>query len=187
MKKIKWIDKKIGENFNHMYLYSYFKIYCVWSTLSHNKPLVFFSRSCVVYLCPFCRHRDQEYISRDIKIYENQKANSKLWKKENVLARLSTCHLMSPLYVFNIFGIKCDRNIIITVISDHLSHDQDSWPVYFLFANLMCRSNGHVTAATAHHRVNRAAPLLLEIYLSYHAIMPVLSIGLKNKSNFWFE
>ena len=42
----------------------------------------------------------------------------------------------------NIFGIKWDRNIIITVISNHLSHAQGSWPVYFfLLTNLKCHPN----------------------------------------------
>ena len=87
-------------------------------------------------------------------------------------------------YHFNIFRIKWDRNIKITVICDHFSHAQGRWPVYLLFKNLKCRSNGHVTAATAHHHVSRAAPPVLEIYLSYyhfltHAIMPVLSMAWK--------
>ena len=66
---------------------------------------------------------------------------------------------------FSIFGIKWDRVIIITVISDHLSHAQGRWSVYFSFINLKYRSNGYVTAPTSHHYISRAAPLVLEIYL----------------------
>ena len=56
---------------------SYYKINCFGSTLSHDKPMVFFSRS-VVYFCPFWRHRDPEYILKDIKMYA---FFSELWKK----------------------------------------------------------------------------------------------------------
>ena len=98
---------------------------------------------------------------------------------------LKLCRCMfTEKYHFNIFRMKWDRNMIITVISDHLSHAQGKWPVYLLFTNLKCHSNGHVTTATTHHHVSRAAPPVLEIYLIYyqfltHAIMPILSIGLK--------
>ena len=47
-----------------LYIQFLFQDYCVWSTPSLNKSLVFFSRS---FFCPLWRHRDQEYISRDIK------------------------------------------------------------------------------------------------------------------------
>ena len=74
---------------------------------------------------------------------------------------------------FSTFGIKWDRAIITTVISDHLSHAQGRWSVYFSFTNLKYRSNGYVTVATAHHHISRAAPLVLEIYLSTSWHMPL--------------
>ena len=55
--------KKSGRTL-YLYIQFLFQDYCVWSTPSHNKSLVFFSRS---FFCPLWRHRDQEYISRDIK------------------------------------------------------------------------------------------------------------------------
>ena len=55
------------------------------------------------------------------------------------------------------------RNIIITVISDHLSHVQGRWLAYFSFTNWKQRPNGHVTVAIAHHRVNMVAALTIEI------------------------
>ena len=33
------------------------------------------------FFCPFWRHRDQEYISRDIKMYDIKHFNSERWKK----------------------------------------------------------------------------------------------------------
>ena len=56
--------KKSGRTVYLLYIQFLFQDYCVWSTLSHNKSLVFFSRS---FFCPFWRHRDQEYFSRDIR------------------------------------------------------------------------------------------------------------------------
>ena len=86
----------------------------------------------------------------------------------------------------NIFEIEWDRNIIITVIADHLSYAIGrEGRVYFSFTNWKQRPNGHVTAATAHPHVNSVAALALELCLSYHhllthAIIPILSIGLKS-------
>ena len=100
-------------------------------------------------------------------------------------AHVVSCHccMFTEHYHFNIFGIEWDRKIIITIISDHLSHAQGRWLVYFSFTKLKRRPNGHVTAATAHYHVSRAAALVLEIYLSYchlltQAIMPIFN---------WFE
>ena len=39
------------------------------------------SLECFFYVCPFWRHRDQEYISRDIKLYNIKHFNSERWKK----------------------------------------------------------------------------------------------------------
>ena len=83
------------------------------------------------------------------------------------------CSMFTENYHFSIFGIKWNRDIVITAISDHLSHAQGRGLVYFLFTNLECRSNGHVTAATAHHHVSRVVPLVLEIYLSYYHFLTV--------------
>ena len=92
----------------------------------------------------------------------------------------SHCCMFTEHYHFNIFGIEWDRNIIITVISDNLSHSQGRWLLYFSFTKLKRRPNDHVTAATAHYYISRAAVLVLEIYLSYYhllsqAIMPILN------------
>ena len=86
-------------------------------------------------------------------------------------AHAMLCHscMFTENYHFNIFGIEWDKNIIITVISDHLSHAQGRWLVYVSFTKLKLRPNGHVTAATAHCHVSRAAALVLEIYLSYYS------------------
>ena len=75
-------------------------------------------------------------------------------------AHVMSCHcwMFTENYHFKIFGSKWGRNMMITVISSHLSHAQGRWPEYFLFTNLKGRSNGHVTAATAHHHVGRVAP-----------------------------
>ena len=90
------MKSQIGLNFD-LYVYVSFQDYCVWSKLSQDKP--FLSKSDVVYFCPFWRHMDQEYIPKDIKKYMKiQKLNSELWKKCNVLALRSTCHVMSLLY-----------------------------------------------------------------------------------------
>ena len=82
-------------------------------------------------------------------------------------AHVMSCHccMFTEYYHFNIFGIEWDKNIIIAVISDHLSHAQGRWLVYFSFTKLKRRPNGHVTAATAYHHVSRAAALVFEIYL----------------------
>ena len=68
-------------------------------------------------------------------------------------AHVLSCHysMFREHHHFNIFGIEWDGNIIITVISDHLSHAQGRWLVYFSFTKLTRRPNGHVTAATAHY------------------------------------
>ena len=73
------------------------------------------------------------------------------------------CCMFTEHYNFNIFGIEWDKNIIITVISDHLSHAQGRWLVYLSFTKLKRRPNVHVTAATAHYHISRAAALVLEI------------------------
>ena len=70
--------KKSGRTVYLLYIQSLFQDYCVWSTLSHNKSLVFFSRS---FFSPFWRHRDQEYISRDIRNNNIKHFNSERWKK----------------------------------------------------------------------------------------------------------
>ena len=155
--------KKSGRSYIYIYIKSYFKIHCVWRTLSDNKSLVFFSGSGVVHFCPFWRHRGQEYISKDIK---SMKVKILIQNVERSImyslysAHVMSCHccMFTENYHFKIFGSKWGRNMMITVISGHLSHAQGRWPEYFLFTNLKGRSNGHVTAATAHHHVGRVAP-----------------------------
>ena len=80
-------------------------------------------------------------------------------------AHVMSCHccMFTENHHFDIFGIEWDRNIIITVISDHLSHALGRLLVYFSFTKLIRRPNGHVTAVTAHYYVCRAAALVLEI------------------------
>ena len=80
-------------------------------------------------------------------------------------AHVMSCHccMFTENHHFDIFGIEWERNIIITVISDHLSHALNRWLVYFSFTKLIRRPNGHVTAATVHYHVCRAAALVLEI------------------------
>ena len=137
------------------------------------------------YFCPFWRHRDQEYISRDIKcitlnILIQNVERCRMYSLYSAHVMSYHCCMFTEDYYFNIFGIEWDRNIITIVISDHLSHTQGRWLVYFSFRKLKREPNGHVTAATAHYRVSRAATLVLEIYLSYYhlltqAIMPILN------------
>ena len=73
-------------------------------------------------------------------------------------AHVMSCHccMFAEHYHFNIFGIEWDRNITITVISDHLIHAQGRWLVYFSFTNLNRRPNGHVTAASYYHLLTQA-------------------------------
>ena len=93
---------------------------------------------------------------------DNSVGSGEVW----VTGLFSLCRCMfTENYHCSIIGIKWNRNIVITVISDHLSHAQGRGLVYFLFTNLERRSNGHVTAATAHHHVSKAVPPVLEIYL----------------------
>ena len=71
-------SKKQSGRTVYLYIQFLFQDYCVWSTLLHNKSLVFFSRS---FFCPLWRHRDQEYILRDTKMYNIRHFNSERWKK----------------------------------------------------------------------------------------------------------
>ena len=169
----------------YLHIQFLFQDYCVWSTMSYNKSRVFFFRSCVFYFCLFWRHRDQEYISRDIKcitlnILIQNVERSRIYSLYSAHVMSYHCCMFTEHYHFNIFGIEWDRNIIIRVISDHLSHTQGRWLVYISFTKLKRRPNGHVTAATAHYYVSRAATLALGIYLVYYhlltqAMMPILN------------
>ena len=90
------------------------------------------------------------------------------------------CCMFTEHYHFNIFGNEWDRKIIITVISDHLSHAQGRWLVYFSFTELKRRPKSHVAAATAHYYNSRAAVWCLKSVWSYYhlltqAIMPILN------------
>ena len=80
-------------------------------------------------------------------------------------AHVMSCHccMFTENHHFDIFGIEWDRNIIITVISDHLSHALGRWLVHFSVTKLIRRPNGRVTAVTAHYYVCKAAALVLEI------------------------
>ena len=165
MKIYSFFEKKSGRT---VYLYiHFFQDYCVWSTLSHNKLRVFFSRS---FFCPFWRHRDgpgihfkgyRKCITSNILIQNVER--SKMYSLYSAHVILCHCCIFTESHHFDIFGIEWDRNIIIRVISDHLSHALGSWLVYFSFTKLIRRPNGHVTAATAYYYVCRAAALVLEI------------------------
>ena len=116
------------------------------------------------------RHRDQEYISTDIKMYENQKILIQNFERSRMqslypgtLQHVMSCHCCIftkskniQKNHFNIFEIEWDRNIIISVMPK----------AHFSFKNLRRRPNDQVTAAAAHLYVSRAAALLPEIYLS---------------------
>ena len=80
-------------------------------------------------------------------------------------AHVMSCHccMLTENHHFDIFGIEWDRNIIITVISDYLSHALGRWLVYFSFTKLIRRPNGHVTVVAADYYVYRVAALVLEI------------------------
>ena len=73
--------KKIGENFDHLYVYFFFQDCCLWSTLTHHKSFVFFPRGSVVYPCPFWRQREQDYIQRIKKCMEIKKKIFRTLKK----------------------------------------------------------------------------------------------------------
>ena len=67
--------------------------------------------------------------------------------------------------IVNILGFEWDRNIIVTVISDHLNHAQGCWLrlVYFSFTNWKQRPNGPCDCCNCTYHVNRATALALEI------------------------
>ena len=88
---------------------------------------------------------------------------SKMYSLYSAHVMSYNCCMFTENHHFNIFGIEWDRNIIMTVISDNLSHALGRWLVYFSFTKLKRWPNGHVTAATAHYYVCRAAALVLEI------------------------
>ena len=156
--------KKSGRT---VYLYiHFFQDYCVWSTLSHNKLLVFFSRKFFLSILtsqgPGIHFKGyRKCITSNILIQNVER--SKIYSLYSAHVILCHCCMFTENHHFDIFGIEWDRNIIITVISDHLSHALGRWLVYFSFTKLIRRPNGHVTAATAHYYVCRAAALVLGI------------------------
>ena len=147
-----------------------------------------FSRSCVFFISV---HSDvtgtrdtfqglQKYITLKLNISIQNVERSRMYPLYSAHVTSCHCFMFTEHYHRNIFGIEWDRNIIIKVISDHLSHAQGRWLVYFSFTKLERRPNGHVAAATAHYHVSRPVALVLEIYLSYYhlltqAIMPILN------------
>ena len=157
--------KKSGRT---VYLYTQFLFqdYCVWSTLSHNKSLVFFPRSFFLSILAsqgpgiHCNGY-KRCITSNILIQNVER--SKMYSLYSAHVMSCHCCMFTQNHHFDKFGIEWDRNIIITVISDHLIHALGRWLVYFSFTTLIRRPNGHVTAATAHYYVCRAAALVLEI------------------------
>ena len=89
-------NKKIIRENIYMFVI-YFRIYCVWSTLSHNKSSVFLSRSsrCLLPFILTSITRSTFQIDKSVKI---QNLNSELWYN-GVLAILSPYYVRSPLYV----------------------------------------------------------------------------------------
>ena len=158
--------------------------------------------SCLEVMLVIPIHTDVSWTREAFERYRN------VWKLKLWIWYLESSRMYSPYvahviwghccsftenYYFKIFGIGWDRNTIITVI--YLWSSQ-SCPMqviglFFIHKLKKHRPNGHMTAATAHHHVSRAAALALEIYLSClsssldNAIMPVLSTGFKNNSNCW--
>ena len=150
----------------YLFIQFLFQDYCVWSTLSHNKSLVFFSRSFFLSIVtsqgPGIHFQGyKKCITSDILIQNVER--SKMYSLYSAHVMSCHCCMFTENRHFNIFGIEWDRNIIITVISDHLSHALGRWLVYFSSTKLIRRPNGHVTAVTAHYYVCRAAALVLEI------------------------
>ena len=162
--------KKSGRTV-YLYIYFLFQDYCVWSTLSHNKQLVFFSSSCVFRISVHfdvtgTRNTFLQGIQKCITLNILTQKVERIRMYSLCSARhVMSCHccMFTEHYNFNIFGIEWDKNIIITVISDHLSHAQGRWLVYLSFTKFKRRPNVHVTAATAHYHISRAAALVLEI------------------------
>ena len=62
---------------------------------------------------------------------------SKMYSLYSVHVMSCHCCMFTENHHFDIFGIEWDRNIIITVISDHLSHAISRWLVYFSFTKLI--------------------------------------------------
>ena len=152
--------KKSGKTV-YLYIQFLFQDYCVWSTLSHNKSLVFFSRGFFLSILtsqgPGIHFKEYEKcITLNILIQNVEIIKMYLLYSAHVMS--CHCCIFTENHHFDIFGIEWDRNIIITVISA-----LGRWLVYFSFTKLIRRPNGHVTAATAHYYVCRAAALVLEI------------------------
>ena len=150
----------------YLYIQFLFQDYCVWSTLSHDKSLVFFSRGFFLSILtsqgPGIHFKGYEKcITSNILIQNVER--SKMYSLYSAHVMSCHCCMFTENHHFDIFGIEWDRNIIITVISDHLSHALGRLLVYFSFTKLIRRPNGHVTAVTPHYYVCRAAALVLEI------------------------
>ena len=159
-------SKKKSGRAVYLYIQFLFQDYCVWSTLSHNKSLVFFSRgfSSVHFDVTGTRNTFQGIRKMyNINVLIQNVERSKMYSLYSAHVMSYNCCMFTENHHFDIFGIEWDRNIIMTVISDHLSHALGRWLVYFSFTKLKRRPNGHVTAATAHYYVCRAAALVLEI------------------------
>ena len=111
----------------------------------------------------------------------------------NIWIQIST-HCLSHRFqcwsfLFNILGIEWDRNIIISVIAAHLSHAQGRWLVYFSFASW--KSDQMAMWLLQLHTIVSTAWLIRAWNLSCHhllthAIIPIISIGLKKKWKCWF-
>ena len=115
----------------------YFRIYCVWRTLSHNKSSVFLSRSGVVYFHPFWRQLPGVHF-KYIKVWklknriQNFDSMKEAWCTRYTQSMLSwPCCMFTENCYFNILWNAWDRNIIITVNSDNLNNAQSGdWTIF---------------------------------------------------------
>ena len=161
-----------------------FQDYYVWSTLSHDKSLVFFSRSFFLSIVtsqgPGIHFKGyKKCITSNFLIQNVERSNMYSLYSAHVMS--CHCCMFTENHHFDIFGIEWDRNIIITVISDHLSHALGRWLVYFSFTKLIRRPNGHVTVVTADYYVYKSgcsgAWSLSYYLLLKQTIMPILNWG----------
>ena len=158
------------KNWRELYICIFNFYFKITVSETHCHILNHWSSSQEVFFCPFWRHRDpggihfkgyKKCITSNILIQNVER--SKMYSLYSAHVMSCHCCMFRVNHHFDIFGIEWDRNIIITVLSDHLNHALGRWLIYFSFTKLIRRPNDHVTAATAHYYVFSAAALVLEI------------------------
>ena len=133
---------------------------------------------------PSVRYLDVNHISMHNSCkYPNQSRGHR--DETHCLSHRFPCLFLS----FNIFGIEWDRNIIITVISVHLSHAKSRWPV-FLIHKLKTATKWPCDCCNCTSSCQQCGCCSDEIYRSYHhllthTIIQIISIALKKKKC-WF-